>query len=201
MRKIILLCASLFTMALLFSTSPVQAQNVLWVGPNGEDTNGCLQPSPCASFAGAYNKGSVSQINCLGSGNYGPITITTSLTIDCGAGNVGNIVSSSASAITINTSAAATIVLRHLALNGLSTGTGTNGITATSFFSGTLIVEDCMIHGYPDGFGIDFSTTNGRGLLQVSNSQIFSTIIGIVVVPPASLIASVTLNQVELVAN
>src|SRR6202035_4208577 len=142
MRKIILLCASLFTMALLFSTSPVQAQNVLWVGPNGEDTNGCLQPSPCASFAGAYNKGSVSQINCLGSGLYGPITITTSLTIDCGAGNVGNI-ANTGTAILINITAAATIILRHLDLNGLSSSS--QGINATSFFSGTLIVEDCMI--------------------------------------------------------
>src|ERR1700733_1295288 len=103
MKKIILLCASLFTMALLVSASPVRAQNVLWVGANGSDSNACGQTTPRATFQGAYRKGSVSQINCLCSGNYGNIPLTASITIDCGTGNVGNIVSSSVSGITINT--------------------------------------------------------------------------------------------------
>ncbi len=145
MRKIILLCASLFVTVLLFSASPVRAQNVAWVGPNGDDMNACIETSPCATFQGVINKGNISEINCLGSGNYHPFTITASITIDCGAGNIGNIVNSTNAAITINTTAAATIILRHLALNGLSTSAFVNGITATSFFSGTLIVEDCMI--------------------------------------------------------
>ena len=201
MRKIILLCASLFTMALLVSASPVRAQNVLWVGPNGSDSNACGQTTPCATFQGAYSKGSVSQINCLGSGNYGIITITASITIDCGTGNVGNIVSSSVSGITINTSATDTIILRHLALNGLSANSAVEGIFASSFFGGTLIIEDCMIHGYHSGFGIVFEPTNGRGLLQVSNSQIFDNVNGIQVAPDSGQIVSVTLNRVELVAN
>jgi hypothetical protein len=200
MRKIILLCASLFTMVLLMSASPVQAQSALWVGPNGSDGNACTPTAPCASFAGAYGKGSVSQINCLGSGHYGPITITTPLTLDCGDGNVGNIVSSVAG-ITIGTSGGVIIVLRHLALNGLSNNGGVNGISALSFFSGTLIVEDCMIHGYHSGLGIVFAPQSGRGLLQVSTSQIFDNGDGIGVTPPNGQIASVTLNKVELVGN
>jgi hypothetical protein len=199
MRKIILLCASLFTMVLLFSASPVRAQSVAWVSANGSGL-ACSETSPCATFAAAIATGAA-QINCLSSGSYGTVTITASVTIDCGTGNVGNIVSSSASGITINTTAAATIILRHLALNGLSTLTGVNGITATSFFSGTLIVEDCMIHGYSNGFGIGFFPTNGRGLLQVSNSQIFSNTNGILVEPATNQIASVTLNRVESVGN
>ena len=198
MRKIILLCASLFTTALLFSASPVMAQQ--WVSPNGSDANACTTAAPCATFQRAINVGA-SQINCLGSGNYGPVTIQTSLTIDCGAGNVGNIVSSSANGITINTTVAATIILRHLALNGLSTGNGVEGINAVSFFSGTLIVEDCMIHGYHNSFGIAFNPMSGRGLLQLSNSQIYDNFSGISVFPASGQIASVTLNNVELVAN
>ena len=197
MRKIILLCASLFTMVLSFSVGPVRAQ--LWVSPNGSDSNGCSEIAPCLSFQRAINLGA-SQINCLSSGNYGTITIAGSLTIDCGTGNVGNIVNSNGTAITISTTSAATIILRHLALNGLS-AIGYDGIRANSFFSGTLIVEDCMISGYSGGFGIDFSPTNGRGLLQVSNSQIFSNANGIFVSPTTNQIASVTLNKVEVVGN
>jgi hypothetical protein len=201
MRKLILLCTYLFTMALLISASPVRAQNTLFVSATGSDSNGCSENSPCLTFQGAYSKGSVSQINCLGSGFYGPVTITGSVTIDCGSGNVGNIVSSSTSGITINTSAAATIILRHLAMNGLQTGTSADGIRASSFFSGTLIVEDCMIQGYHFGFGINFTANNSRGLLQVSNTQIFDNFTGMTVSPQGSIIASVTLNRVEVVAN
>jgi hypothetical protein len=192
------LCASLFAMVLLFSASPVMAQQ--WVGPNGNDANACTPLAPCASFQRAINVGA-SQINCLGSGNYGPVTIQTSLTIDCGAGNVGNIASSSTSAITISTTSAATIILRHLALNGFANNNSIKGINAASFSSGTLIVEDRMIHGYHAGYGIFFVPTSGRGLLQVSNTQIFDNADGIIVLPPSGQIASVTLNKVELVAN
>jgi hypothetical protein len=204
MKKVLLLCAALFAMAPAISASPALAQNVLWVGPNGIDSNACSTTAPCATFQGAYSKGGVGQINCLASGSYGPITITASLTLDCGAGNVGNITNSGSSAITINTTAAATIVLRHLAMNGLGTTTNVGGINASSFFSGTLIVEDCMIHGYHglnDAIGIWFIPGSGRGLLQVTNSQIFDNIVGIAVQPFPGQIASVTLNRVEMVAN
>jgi len=171
-----------------------------WVSPTGVDTNACTQLAPCASFQRAINIGA-SQINCLGSGNYGPVTIETSLTIDCGAGNVGNIASSSSSGITISTTSAATIILRHLALNGLATINSIQGINAQSFFSGTLIVEDCMIHGFQFQAGIAFNPSGGRGLLLVSNSQIFNNGNGIEVSPATNQIASITVNKVEVVAN
>lgn len=175
-------------------------QSVFWVSSSGSDINSCSEISPCLTFQGAIDKGNAGQINCLTSGNYGPVTIVASITIDCGTGNVGNIVSSSANGITINAGAAATVVLRHLVLDGLGSNTMT-GINATSFFGGSLIIEDCMIHGYANANGIYFNPSSGRGLLQVSNSQIFGNLNGITISPASSQIASVTLNRVELVAN
>jgi hypothetical protein len=198
MKKLILLCASFFTMVLLISASPVSAQNVLWVSNTGSDANTCGATAPCATFQGAINKGNVVQINCLTSGNYGPVTIQTSLTIDCGTGNVGTIFTTVGIGIAINTGSAATIVLRHLSLNG--GGLATHGIFA-QFPSGTLIVEDCMIQGFHGGIGIVFGPTSERGLLQVSNSQMFDNLFGIVVGPASGQVASVTLDRVELVAN
>ncbi len=58
-----------------------------------------------------------------------------------------------------------------------------------------------MIYGYHNGFGIFFEPASGRGLLQVSNSQVFDNVTGIGVIAAGSQIASVTLNRVELVAN
>src|SRR6202035_3238240 len=108
MRKIILLCASLFTMV-LFSASPVRAQLALWVSPTGNDSNSCFEAAPCLTFQGAINKGNVAVINCIGSGYYLPFTITASITIDCGAGNVGSVVAGGQgnNALTINASSAA----------------------------------------------------------------------------------------------
>ena len=202
MKKFALCLASLCSMFLLVSVGSVQASQ-LWVSATGNDTNACSQTAPCLSFQGAYNKGSVTQINCLTSGNYGPIAITASITIDCGTGNIGNISVSiginNNNGIQINTSSAATIVLRHLALNGL--GTGNFGIGTNSFNSGTLTVEDCMIYGFTgSGSGIFFAPNGGRGLLQVSNSQIFGNSDGITL-SPSGQIASLTLNGVELTGN
>jgi hypothetical protein len=198
MRKLILLCASLCSMVLLFSANPAQALQVLWVASNGSDANNCFVTSPCATFQGAINKGSVVKINCLNSGDYGAFTITASITIDCGAGNIGNVNTLSVSAITINTSSAATIVLRHLALDGLGSNSFVDGILAAPFASGTLVVEDCTIQGFATGEGIVFEPSAGRGSLQVSDSRIFNNNNGILVKPTNNQIASVTLNRVEL---
>jgi hypothetical protein len=172
----------------------------LWVSPTGNDSATCFENAPCLTFQGAINKGNVAVINCIGSGYYLPFTITASITIDCGAGNVGTVVAggSGNNAITINTSSTATIVLRHLALNGL--GTAGIGIATSGFPSGSLVVEDCAIQGFT-GEGIVFTPTAGRGLLHVTNSQIFSNLHGIRVSPASGQIASVTLNRVELIAN
>ena len=119
MRKLILLGTLLCAMVLSISASPSRAQNVLWVFSAGNDANPCTQVNPCATFQGAISKGSVSQINCLNSGNYGAFTITASITVDCGTGNVGNVAVGAGNAITISAASAATIVIRHLSLNGL----------------------------------------------------------------------------------
>jgi hypothetical protein len=188
-----LLCA----VALLAFASPVRAQSVLWVSADGSDGNACSETSPCATFAGAIAKGNVAQINCLTSGDYGPVTITASITIDCGAGNIGNVsVGQNDAAIAINASAGATVVLRHLSLNGQQPFYGINVRSG----NGTLIVEDCTIDGFL--WGIAFApTTANRGLLAVTNSRISGANYGISVGTSSGQIDSVTLNRVELIGN
>jgi hypothetical protein len=200
-RKLILPCASLCALAFVVLAEPAHAQTILWVGPNGIDTNSCSQTAPCATFAGALGKGAT-QINCLGSGNYGQlnsntVSITGSLVIDCGAGNIGEVTSTTNQAININAGSAATIVLRHLSLNG--GGHPFNGI-ATQNFSGTMIIEDCMVHDFGEA-GIFFAPSNGRGTLQVSNSLIYGNAAAIDVDSLSGQIASVALNRDELIAN
>jgi hypothetical protein len=212
MRTLMLLCASLCAMAFVFLGSTAQAQNLSWVSPGGNDANSCSQTSPCATFAGAISKGGVAQINCLGSGNYGAlnsttVSITDSIVIDCGVGNVGEMTTGGGSAaININSSdSSAVIVLRHLSLNG-GGNNNINGINTQGFPGGTLIVENCMIHGFhgsiATGNGIYFAPTSGRGLLQVSDSLFYDNNYNAIEVNPSSgVIASVIFNRDEFTAN
>jgi hypothetical protein len=181
---------------LLIFASPVRAQNALWVSTTGNDANACNQFAPCRTFQGAINKGNVAQINCLGSGDYGTVEITASITIDCGSGNVGRIVSNFV-AISIFAGSAVNVVLRHLNLNGLGSATG--GIVAQGSLAGSLTIEDCTVQGYT--VAISFLPSSGRGLLQVSNSQIINNAFGIAVAPSNGQIASVILNRVEISGN
>jgi hypothetical protein len=203
MKKIFLLCTLFCAMMLLLSPNPALAQigPALWVSATGSDANACSQAAPCATFQGAINKGGAAQINCLTSGNYGSFTVAFTLVVDCGTGNVGNIlVSTQVSAITINATFGITVTLRHLSLNGLG-ATAKHGIDASSFFGGTLIVEDCTIHDFTDGNGIFFSPTSSRGLLQVSNTQVYNNDWGIFVSPASGQIATVSLSHVEVLTG
>ena len=211
-----LLCSSLCAMAFVVPASPAHAQNLAWVGPNGSDSNSCSQTSPCATFAGAISNGGVAQINCLGSGNYGAlnsttVSITDTIVIDCGEGNVGEMTTNGGNAaININsTDPNAVIVLRHLSLNG-SDNANVSGIYTQGFPGGTLIVENCMIHGfhytsngsYGNGIYFEPTTSGDRGLLQVSDSLLYdNNNNGILVNPSSGVIASVVLNRVEIAAS
>jgi hypothetical protein len=204
MKKLMSLCGSLLAMAFFTATTPVHAQNLSWVASYGNDSNSCAQTSPCATFAGAISKGGVAEINCLGSGNYGALNSTTvsltagTIVIDCGAGNVGEMTAGGGNAvININASSTATIVLRHLSLNGGGTA---GGIITQNFANGTLIIENCMIHDAL--YGIKFTPSSGRGTLQVTDSLLYSNFNSTIEVDPASgQIASVALNRVELIGN
>lgn len=202
MRTLVLLCTSLFATLLLFSATPARAQNVMWVSPNGSDSNVCSQTAPCPTFQGAYGKGSVSQINCLSSGSYGQISITTSLTIDCGTGNVGNIFAptNNGFAIEISSSSTINVVLRHLSLNGLGTGGFGIGV-GIGFTDGSLVVEDCIVQGFVDG--IEFFSTSGRTLIDVSNSRFINNSGTAITIDPsgASTIETIALDHVELSGN
>src|SRR6187401_3348148 len=70
---------------MLLVASPASAQSLdAWVASNGNDSNACTRVAPCASLAGALAKtGANGEITCADSANYGLVSITQSVTIDC----------------------------------------------------------------------------------------------------------------------
>ena len=149
----ILLTASLHSAQA--ATEPVAHTYVS--GAATTDTYPCSRTAPCATFQGALGfTASGGVITAIDAGDYGPVTITNqSVTID-GSGTQACIVTnSSTDAFTIMEAVPSdTVILRHLALTGLSSSN--SGVTV---ISGNLVVDDCKLFGF----------VNGKGLLLRSN--------------------------------
>src|SRR3954465_10952694 len=106
----------------------------------GTDGGTCTRAAPCLTFAFAYGQTDPGgEINCVDVGNFGPVTIAKSISIDCG-GTLGGIIPGANEAITIN-SPSAVVRLRNLSLNGNGAG-----LTGVRFLNGVaLFIENCTI--------------------------------------------------------
>src|SRR5437870_8833960 len=90
-----------------------------------DDVNPCSRTAPCKTFAGAISKTAVGgEIDCLDDGGFGAVTITKSITLDCGSGDtgaIGSILASGGSGIIVNvTTPGAKVFLRKITIMGAS---------------------------------------------------------------------------------
>lgn len=127
-----------------------------WVSGIGSDLNSGTQTQPYATFATAVaNTSPGGLVSVADTGDFGPVTITNSITID-GGGIGGTITFTGGEGIYISSSTACTVSLRHLTINGL--GLGTDAIyfaPGTSTTNNNLIIQDCTLEGFTDiGIGI-----------------------------------------------
>jgi hypothetical protein len=120
-----------------------------WVSASGNDANSGTSVSPYADFATAVaNTAAGGTVSVMGPGDYGPVTIAQSMTIDGTGGGSINFAGDS-EAIYIDPGVAANIVLRNLSING--GGTGSDAIFVAS--SGTanvinVMIDGCLIAGF-----------------------------------------------------
>jgi hypothetical protein len=198
MRKIALLIAA-FAAAILLQLCPVPAYattflSQTWVSHAGNDSNSCSQGSPCLTFAGALAKTlSGGEIDCLDSGNFGAVQITTSLTIDC-SGTHATDFSIAGDGIDIN-APSGIVVLRGIIIN-------------TGYYIGikiaaaeTVFIEDCTVSGSAPGI-LDQRST-GLTRLFIKNTVVRSggNSPGPGIVLAAAPKNSVVLENVQSLAN
>jgi len=162
--------ATLLVMAL--QTVPARAQATrTWVSGVGDDANPCSRTAPCKTFAGAISKTAANgEINCLDPGGFGAVTITKSITIDCGA-TFGSVLAALTNGININ-AAGINVTLRNIEIQGVVTGlVGINFIAGTS-----LRVENVTIQNFNAGpaVGILFAPNSANAVLLVNNSYVTS---------------------------
>ena len=141
---------------ILFATSLNAVSSHTWVAANGNDANAGTAASPYATFATAVaNTAAGGTVSVTGPGDYGPITIGQSVTIDgTGGGSIG--FAGNGEGIFINPSAPADIVLRNLTIDG--GGTGADAIFVAS--AGTtnivhVLIDGCRMEGFAQiGVGV-----------------------------------------------
>lgn len=152
------ICSLYMTAAtLLLSTASLSATSFhTWVSATGNDANSGTATSPFADFATAVaNTTAGGIVSVLGPGDYGPLTITQSITIDgTNGGSIG--FAGDGEGIYISAGSTANIVLRNLTVDG--GGTGSDAIFIAS--SGTtnvinVVIDGCHIEGFADiGVGL-----------------------------------------------
>jgi hypothetical protein len=203
MRTSLLIALLGATCLLTANADPARAQATrTWVSGVGDDVNPCSRTAPCKTFAGAISKTApAGEINCMDPGGFGAVTITKSITIDCGF--TGGILAAGSNGITVNGSGIL-VILRNLSINGAG-----NGQIGINFVNGlSLEVDNVIISGFTGGSaaGIKFSPNAGSSTLFVNNSTITTNGIapqagGGILVQTAGGTAAVVINKTRIENN
>lgn len=188
-------------LALWAQASPAQAIPETWVASAGGGA-ACTRAAPCLTFAAAHTATDAGgTIKCADAANFGALTITKSITIDCTGTNAGISVTAG-TAVTVN-AANVVVTLRGLSIEG----SGSASIGVGMINGKALHLENCSINRFNsgNGAGIQFNPT-GAGELHVTDCTIGENGAGIagggvLVQPAGSGSAFGTLNRVTLNRN
>ena len=183
-------------LALAF-TSLASAQAArTWVSSGGNDGNPCSRTSPCATFAGAISKTLAGgEIDCVDSNDYGTLTITKSISIDCGGTFGAMLVPTSSVGISVNAGASDSVTIRNLSLVGATpqnaTGlvylsaqavhlenvrlSGFGTCVAVETTSSSLLTVDNATISDCGGSGVFVNTTTGTAVTNINNTRISNT--------------------------
>jgi len=200
-------------LAALYTAAPANAQATrTWISGVGDDANPCSRTAPCKTFAGAISKTATSgEIDCLDPGGFGAVTITKSITLDCGGGiggEVGSILASGTNGITIN-AASAFVKIRNMTINcGGLPGTAFTCLSGIKLINGSgLIVEHVGIFGAGQTSGsgtyggVDFEPSTAATLDMADVETQFGLGDGVLVKPQAGGSATVSMTNVRALRN
>lgn len=132
-----------------------------WVAGTGDDANPCSRTAPCKTFAGAISKTAAGgEINAIDPSGYGTVTITKSITIDGGAGQVASVLAAGNNGIVVSAGQNDVVTLRNLRINGIG-NSNTPGVNGVRWLGGeALHIENCNIFGFSNN-GIDIAKSDG----------------------------------------
>jgi hypothetical protein len=188
---------------LTIAVQPASAQATrTWVSGVGNDANPCSRTAPCKTFAGAISKTAAGgEINALDPGGYGAVTITKSIAIDGGSGQVASVLAAGTNGIIINAGANDVVTLRNIEINGVN-GTPTPGLNGIRFLAGSsLVVENVRIFGFSQS-GIDINLNTASAVrVMVTDTIVSNSATGIFAKNAGSGRLTVSAQRVSLLRN
>jgi|SRR5262245_14642340 len=197
------LLAALAAASLALATQPASAQATrTWVSGMGDDANPCSRTAPCKTFAGAISKTAAGgEINALDPGGYGAVTITKSITIDGGGGQVASILVAGTNGIIINAGANDVVTLRNIRINGIK-GAPTPGLNGVRFLAGAALhIENCTIFGFSQN-GVDVNlNTAGNVVVSVVDTVLSNNAGGLTARNAGAGLLRVGLQRVTMSQN
>src|ERR1700680_820960 len=165
MRKltsVVAITGTIFIPLLLAVPARAQATRS-WVSGVGDDTNPCSRTAPCKTFPGAISKTAAGgEIDALDPGGFGTVTLTKSITLDGGGGQVASILAApGVNGVNVSATATDVIILRHLRINGAGGGVGVQVNTA-----GKVVVEKCDIFGFATA-AVNVTPSSGTVMVKI----------------------------------
>lgn len=166
------------TLLLIVTSAHAQPQQT-WVSAFGNDDNDCNRMAPCRTFAVAISKTAArGEISVLDPGDFGPVTITKSITIN-GGSTLAGIQVSGASGVNVNVASPddpGFVILRGLSING--DGGLVSSLHGIRYLSGAkLVIDNCSIYGFTQN-AIDVLLVGPKRLV-VKNTNLTSSAAGI----------------------
>ena len=165
---------------LAFGPSPASAQATrTWVSGVGNDANPCSRTAPCKTFAGAISKTATGgEINALDPGGFGAVTITKSITIDGGGGQVASVLAAGTNGIIIN-AGTGVVTLRNIRVNGVA-GSPTPGLNGIQILAASAVhIEHSSIFGFSqNGINVNLNTAAATRVF-VTDTTVTNSAVGI----------------------
>ncbi len=152
-----------------------------WVSGVGDDANPCSRTAPCKTFAGAISKTAPGgEIDALDPGGFGALTITKSITIDGGGGQVASVLVAGTNGVVVAAGTTDVIILRNIRFDGLRGGGNANaGLSGIRFISGLdLVIENCVIFGFNNN-AIDIANNQNSNVTVINTNTENNGLVGL----------------------
>jgi hypothetical protein len=187
---------ALFVVGLAVAPAHAQATRT-WVSGVGDDANPCSRTAPCKTWPGAISKTATGgEIDALDPGGFGTVTITKSITLDGGGGQVASILAAPG-VNGVNISAAGgVVILRNLRINGAG---GTTGVVINS--AAKVIIEKCDIFGFTVGAAVQVSVSTGTLALKLQETTLNNNGGGVGIKPSGGAIVNASIERTHIDVN
>jgi len=187
------------------AVAPAHAQATrTWVSGVGDDANPCSRTAPCKTWAGAISKTAPGgEMDALDPGGFGALTITKSITLDGGGGQVASVLVAGTNGITVAAASNDVVILRNLRLDGLlgNGSSGSPGLNGVSILSAAEVtIQNCDIFGF-DTTGVGATPSGGTVMVKIQGSTMTNNAAGLLVQPSGGAIVNMSIDHSQIDNN